>query len=281
MDTQTILFLHLQKTAGGTLRSILARNFSPDSIYTITDRPDIAFQKLKALTATERARIRLLRGHMDFGWHDLFAGPTFYFTLLREPVERVISHYYFMGTRVNHPFYEDIRSGRRSLKYYLENKVGAEFSNLQTRWLAGAWGRYELDTNDLETAKKNLRDYFTVVGLTEKFDETLLLLQKQFGWRDIYYQKRHNVNKNRPDRHTVTPDTLQAIIEHNQWDIKLYQYAQVLFARQVKQYGPFFPLKVGRYKVMNRAQYWYWQLRKYSIRVFMRTALNRLQDREA
>ena len=39
----------------------------------------------------------------------------------------------------------------------------------------------------LETAKRNLEAHFAWVGITERFDESLVLLGRTFGWRDVRY----------------------------------------------------------------------------------------------
>ena len=56
----------------------------------------------------------------------------------------------------------------------------------------------------LREAKKNLRRHFSFVGISERFDETLLLLGRTLGWRHVYYRPKL-VNKNKPDKGNVLP----------------------------------------------------------------------------
>ena len=50
-----------------------------------------------------------------------------------------------------------------------------------------------LTEGDLAQAKRNL-DRFLVVGLTERFDESFILIRRALGWRLPMYE-RHNVSK--------------------------------------------------------------------------------------
>jgi hypothetical protein len=110
--------------------------------------------------------------------------------------------------------------------------------NLQTRMLAGLCGQTgTLSAAEmLGCAKRNLRSC-TVVGLAERFDETVLLLRKAYGWRMPFYV-RSNIGKHRPHNKSVPADALRQIEAANQLDIVLYEYARELFEAQVRQHGP-------------------------------------------
>lgn len=70
-----------------------------------------------------------------------------------------------------------------------------------------------------------------MVGVTEQFDLTLLLLKQTFGWRHIDYV-RANIGVNRPPSATLGEDTIAAVRRHNQLDIRLYEEARRLLAQQ-------------------------------------------------
>ncbi len=52
--------------------------------------------QLKNMPEEKRNKIRCLKGHMPFGLHKYLLNSSVYLTVLREPIERVISHYYFV-----------------------------------------------------------------------------------------------------------------------------------------------------------------------------------------
>ncbi|WP_026674516.1 hypothetical protein [Alkalihalobacterium bogoriense] len=52
--------------------------------------------------------------------------------------------------------------------------------NLQTRFLSGQLG-YPLTEQDLQKVVKNIETHFSVVGITEEFNESLFLMKQRFG----------------------------------------------------------------------------------------------------
>jgi hypothetical protein len=153
--------------------------------------------------------------------------------------------------------------------------------NMQTRLLSGVWtdlGFGECDEETLTLAKQNLRERFCVVGLTERFDETLLLLKRALGWRNVNYV-RHNVTRGRPRRTSVDAETLSVLQASNQLDIQLYAYAKTLLADKIRAQGPSFSRELMAFRFSNdllqplgRA---YWRVRRFSVRAWLKDRLGR------
>jgi hypothetical protein len=91
------------------------------------------------------------------------------------------------------------------------------------------------------------------------------------------------VTSGRLGRDELPPAILNAILKANQLDIELYRYAATLFEEQIRQYGPLFASEVKRFQSINRwidPLIWgYWQVRKVSVRVFVRQWIDRLFSR--
>ena len=103
----------------------------------------------------------------------------------------------------------------------------------------------------LETAKKNLREHFSVVGLTEKFDETLLLLKSAFGWDKLFYAKQ-NVSRDKTGKCLLAENNHDLIRKLNEYDLELYEYAVSLFNEQAAKQGPSFADEVREFKAKNK-----------------------------
>lgn len=282
MAEQTVIFLHIPKTAGTTLHKIIERQYRSKNTFTIGRISHVSIEEFKNLSAARRAEIRMIKGHLDFGLHEYVPGPSTYFAILREPIERVVSFFYWIRRTPHHYLYESMISQDTNLKEYLESRSNIMLDNAQTRMLSGVWydlGFGECTAEVLETAKRNLREHFAVVGLTEKFDETLMLLKRAFGWQNLYYA-RQNVTARRPRKDELTPDTLDLIVEANRLDIELYQYATTLFEEQIRQQGASFVKELEEFQSTNRLVspllYVYWTIRQWSLRVFLRQWIRRL-----
>jgi hypothetical protein len=288
-----VLFLHIPKTAGLTVHhSVLPRHYGPGEMFATTfnamprsdgsravgvlaadldaiglfagmRRPDyiwypeslaVAAARFDKLPAEQRASVRLIWGtHIEYGLHEHLAEPVSYFTLLRDPVDRALSHYYFAHEQRCAP--DDL-----NLPEHLATIVEP---NLQTRLLAGPQGQDDsLSPQELlARAQANLRTC-AVAGLTERFDETMLLLKKTYGWRMPLYVHQ-NVSSKRPPRAAIPTSVVRQIEADNQLDLALYELAKELFAAQVEQYGPTLGRDLWVFRTLNslwqhgqKAQQW-------------------------
>lgn len=264
VQVNRVIFLHIPKAAGSTLNGVIERQYPRDSIYVIdAERQDAAIEEFKALPEARRAKIRLLRGHVGFGLHDYLPEPVSSFTVLRDPVDRVMSHYYYLRDQMDRgrdytdrPWLRE--AGRMTLGEYVRHGPSADVRNGQTRLLAGAMNGWDVaaatpsdPTDMLDRAKANLGDQLCLAGLTERFDETLLLLQRRLGWSKPFYVTR-NVTQGRPPKAALSPDELEGIQDANRLDIELYEYATARFEQAVRAEGPSFPRAVHRFRFLNR-----------------------------
>ncbi len=229
------IFLHIPKTGGITMYQILRHNYPPESIWKVypASWEDLQ-QAVNALPEERRARLRLLTGHIPYGVHTLLGRPARYFTILREPVERTLSYFYYVRSHPDNPQYAQTR--HMSLEEYIES--GLLLDNGQVRWLANI----QLDTGFqkttpamLETAKQNLKT-LVVIGLLERYDESLLVMKRVLEWRWLWYRK-HNVNRRKHIYRQVPERARKRILEIHALDVELYRYAQMLFERQIARFG--------------------------------------------
>ena len=296
-DDRLVVFVHIPKTAGNTMRSVLHRQYGqeacfgnrwgpgmpPDPHLILTadvpfltrwyaeriepglpwypEPPLMTADRFLQLPEERRAQIRAVTGHMTFGVERYLRQPTACFTLLRSPVDHVLSGYYYSTD--DRPPVEDLH---RHIAARLQG-------NAQTWILAGPHsGERPPDDVLLARAIRNLRAC-AVVGLTERFDETLLLLARELGWRWPFYLRR-NVNRQRPPKSAIPAETLRLIEADNALDLALYDEAQRLFEAQVAAFGPHLQRDLERFRTLNSI----WQL-AHRARQIPRRTVRRLGHR--
>ena len=234
MDSPTLLYLHLPKCGGTTLNRLIEWEYPPLRIYSVD--PSFfrwSYYRLLRKSPARLGRLRMIKGHMPFGVHRLIERPCTYITVLRDPVERVISEYYFALHHRLHP--QHARMQRLSLEEYAAT---TPHHNLQCKLLAGAPGPRDFLAGDcteetLEVAKANLANHFSLAGLTERFDETLALLKVIFGWKLRHYAS-FNVGRKRESRPVIPDSTRRLIAERNRFDAALYRHVVPLFEQALK-----------------------------------------------
>ena len=251
-NPDTIIFLHIPKTAGTTLNRIFQQQYEPQQLHSWGPKDSI--QAYLELTLEEKEAIRLISGHTAYGIHEFVPGTSTYITFLRDPVERVVSFYHFVKNNEQHYLYSHVANEFTGIKPFVSSGITPMVDNGQTRFISGAWrkaGFGEITSQHFEQAKANLDHSFSVVGLTEQFDKTLLLLREAFNWQNINYV-RQNVTKATPLERSLTPEERETILEFNQWDIALYEYACARFEEQIAALGPDFSRRLKTFQRQNK-----------------------------
>ena len=80
-------------------------------------------------------------------------------------------------------------------------------------------------------AKENLVKSFSVVGISERFEESLVLMATTFDW-EIPFYKNCKVSKTRPQ---IGSGTVEMIRDHNRLDVELYEFAKGLFEESLQK----------------------------------------------
>lgn len=203
-----IICLHIPKTGGTSFRFILENSFGVFNCHsnqtnrsTFTDA-DLRFAK-KVFPG-----MRSITGHNLVDPTQLRVRDPFYATILRDPVARVISHYQY-----------SVHRGKNQASFEESLRRSENLENLQTKLIAG--GR------DLEKAKRFLaQSHF--VGLTEKFDLSLRVLERLSPWKLNLHYKKKIVARDYRVKESVQRDErkLELAREFNKLDVELYEFAQ-------------------------------------------------------
>ncbi len=247
-----LIFMHIPKTGGTSLSLIASRQYEPKSFRMVQAYQEKADESKKVLDEDQEAKIKAIATHLGWGLHEILPRPSTHITMLREPVDRVISHYYHT-CRVK---------GSMSIEEFVVNDLDRSY-NLQTRYLSGAeFNRQTADKHTaygdctsqmLEKAKDNLKKYFHF-GIMEKYDESLILLSTAFGWkfRKLFYRVKSNVSANRVrENEQISQDDLALIRKYNKWDIELYKYALKILEDQMNSLSFWNQYKLNTFVALN------------------------------
>jgi hypothetical protein len=203
-------FFHVPKTAGGTLGLGIRSN--PHVHWPL----DCDFPEPDALPSPSARQI-WLGGHCAFGLHEVYGAEPFYITVLREPVERLISEFFYThdhkrpGLFLPHDeripaFIRHVEAASHLNAYChlfsdycfvkedgeagmenWEGKVATVFDLLRRRnqrrgFLAE---NVSFDAVDVSVAYRkasnNIRQFMRFVGFFDRLDETVAYLQSEHG----------------------------------------------------------------------------------------------------
>lgn len=207
-----IVSLHIPKTAGTSFRTILKDKIGESRVVRldIHDENDIRLNE-KAFTKDKlKKKIKVVHGHFRFvdirEKFDLEPSVK-YITWLRDPVERVMSHYYYLikmaAIKMGEQAEDEILSkiGKTLEEYVIHDQNRNEMS-------------YFLEGSSL--------DDFDFIGIQKDFENELSRFRKVMGWSNIQNQ-RHNVTGYK--KPSVDKETVEFIKSYNKKDVEIYEEA--------------------------------------------------------
>jgi hypothetical protein len=256
MQAPRVIFIHCSKTGGTTLRDVLKRQYGPHRVRDVDGyRLEAEADQLGRLPDASLAEIHAFCGHMPVGLGERLACPSTYITLLRDPVERIVSHYHWVLRTPSARLHGEVVSRRMSVRSYVEESSGARFfNNGQTRLLGAPSMVAEAPATEatLNKAKRNL-ERFAVAGLAERFEESLLLMRRELGWRWPVYRPL-NVGPRRPDALDLSDEEREAIVERNLLDVELHDHVCRCLEERVERLRPELDRDLIVLRALNRAQ---------------------------
>jgi hypothetical protein len=241
-----VAFVHIPRAAGAAVTSVLADGYRSRAAVMDAGNYMKDPERTRAKISRPRAgRARVTVGHVPYGvLREHLPADTRYVTLLREPVDRVLSHYYRHIHRTGTALDEQREVTTESIEEALEMRL-FQITNLATRFLcADPSPSGELPASALDEAKTNLRE-FAFVGVKERLEESVVLLQRTLGLDLIPYQdlQKHD-DLERPAAEEISHDQRELIEAANQLDVELYSFAQGVFEDAVAASGPDFAADV-------------------------------------
>ena len=253
---QVLVFIHIPKTAGTALNAVLNMNEPGNRTRRLANvfkgGGGLAKGPMEHLRMgkgrrhnrfSNPAAVRVVRGHVPLGIREYL--PNYlpenrdlrYFSFLREPVDRTLSHYFRIRDKREGLESKPGKFGQSALpaEPTLDDMLAAGYmhDNLHTRMLSGDPEPFgEVTEEMLEQAKRNLSEGLVFFGLTERFDESLVLAQRRLGFRSIFSTPAgsvRRVNASRPRGDQVPKELVEAAERCNRHDIELYRFADELF----------------------------------------------------
>lgn len=230
-----IFFFHIMKTGGTTLSSLLDKQFDTSQIC-----PARHWYELEKIPLDELLKYKIFRGHFNFAQLSSFPEFPFAVTLIRNPIDRVISEYLHWQDAPEqflnwHPEYGKILHLAKKLPILEfirnEDETGFFVNNRQTYQLAISHSMprvpVKMSPGDLlDGARENLAK-FQLVGTIETIEKMVDVLCFHFGWMpsSIIPTTRARDKVSRIDMSSELRDELA---ERNSLDLKLYEYANEL-----------------------------------------------------
>ncbi len=219
-----IAVVHIHKTAGTTLAGVFKRSYGSrhlDVLEIDRSTPHLTSSELRRIMDRFYPRLDSINGHPV----RIYAGleevePDIeYVTFLRDPIERTASHYQY-----------DVQVGGVDIPFE-EWITHDAVPDRQTRILAGP----EASGEDAIT----LLPRFSFVGRSDRFDESLVIMQRRLSIPDIRYRSKWVAPSNDIKRNLLgDPESLEQLAAVNREDQKVWDHTvSEVYPKQQAEFG--------------------------------------------
>ena len=254
-----LVFIHINKTAGRTVRYILRSSFGlrhceVEPWHAPWTDPPFLSDDLRRLRRYY-PKLESIGGHRLRGCIDLQENGTEfrYFTFMRDPLKTCASRFQ----------YNVQYRGKKDLVF--EEWIQQDWPrNAQTKMIAGV--------ADVDEAIRIIQTKNIFVGLTEHFDESMVLLKALMANNLNISYKRVNVARKSTLAQSLLSNesTRQLLIEANQADLALYEFIrQELYPAYQQEYGPSLEAEVARYRQTQDNNFNFWNLTLSRVKQYM------------
>lgn len=208
------IFIHIPKTGGTTINSAM------QGTYWQTE-PGFNYRHILPDKSSNSGDIFDSRKYEQYKEHDIFM-------MVRHPVDRMISEYYFIKER--NEFVDLLKPKPKDFESYIRNR---QTQNYMTGFLKGKrmYSTVATTEDDLEDVLQSIDELNIHVGIFERYADSLSYFSNQakFDWKKDISIKRMTLR--RPKVSEIT-DEMRALIEEcNSLDLELYNYCLERFDR--------------------------------------------------
>jgi len=230
-DRSFYIFTHIPKTAG---TSFFDRVIRPNY-----EGREVLEAGVREFWSSFGAHHRVVTGHVGYGLHWFTRRNATYLTFLRDPIERAISHYYFIRqcnpALCKHDRYADAVNHSLA-EFYRQPR----YQNEMTRLLAGFPAErsafyantHWIDPLVYPLAKHRLVHHYDSFGIKERFEESTEYIASLYGWTSRPHRKQKKKTRGRPQVSDLDSATLRTLRDVHEYDLRLYDHAcELLDAR--------------------------------------------------
>ncbi len=185
LDDAKIIFNHIPKAGGSSLYYFFQELFGKDKVFRYQTRnAQSEIVTMEDLSEEDRNNHYLFQGHFKYGYHTLFDQKCFYFGIIRDPIERIVSNYYYTKSKGLKKAKEYANSV--TLEEFFDRRIkdaGKQIGHLQTDFLTG--------TGKFAEARKIINQQYFLCCTTKQLNNCQNLLKTIYSKKKIKAMKRN------------------------------------------------------------------------------------------
>jgi hypothetical protein len=238
-------FIHLPSTGGTTLWDILNKGCN-DSVRRLRCG-DIEHNEQAGieLLQSNPGQFQVIGGHVRAGFLDHVAPDIRYFTVLRDPVERIISAYFRKVRNNLLPAATDTESLVKGISDFAERQ-----RDQVANFLLGKNWRTTLSDSELDSLLNEIDKRFDYIGFMNNFDDTIVTVGRLLNWEKLPLYDRRNQGGNKSQISVSVKAELRSILSLEQ---AIYDHFRSRYINDLAHEKLFVRLQHFTYRWKNNA----------------------------
>ena len=233
---ELLVFIHLPKTGGTSLNSILWQVYGR---HFLSYHPTMSDWSPTAIGRGKASSVLATGGHVPFGFHRKFGRPYHkwiygrdgvfagrqvrYLSIVRNPIDRMGSLYHFVTTFPAHRHYKATKNMVPEEFFdFMEKETPDVITNRQCRRLCGT----SVKGRRFGDLKQMIIDNYYSIGVLERFEDFVDDLKHSFNWPDSFEVKRLNASPRGNNANEFSGSLLQRLAALNSIDMDLYEFVR-------------------------------------------------------
>ncbi len=230
LRTSKIIFNHIPKAGGTSLFRFFNEIFGAEHCFRhkVRDpKTDRFSPKIQELSKDQLETYNFLAGHFDFGNHRLIDSPVLYIGIIRDPIARVASDYYYNRERGS----KKIRDQAMALTF--EEYIVSKMKNPKSRLVSSAQTVFLSGQKSAEEAKRIIDKWYLACCTSDQLDDMQRMLARLYERPDLE-PTRANVTKVKKSDTAVSQETLDKLNERFAEDHKLLAWVREKFESEYR-----------------------------------------------
>lgn len=230
-----IVYLHVYKTGGNSIRDFLARTFDggafldlmfygrsgSDGLPRTVDSPDSYVREFLDVARANQHELTYIAADMPYGVHRHLETPVWYCATVREPVERLLSYVRFARREPRTSIWPFLTKVDFDFVRLVDEYKLYAFANDQVRMLAGS-SCADVGPEDLEKAKELIRSGAIAVAPASGLDRLRREVATRFGVVAADVPRLNATDPRTSD--FLQEKAVRQLRDLNEFDAKLWQW---------------------------------------------------------
>jgi hypothetical protein len=224
-NPRRVLFDHLPKCAGTTINEYLLSHYPRRLVFRTNGRhPMESVIKFQSLPKNSRYGFHLIIGHLTNRLLDYIHPDIITLTVFREPIDRIISHYFFVRRDQNHYLHDQVSRMNIKLEDYASSGLRNELCNWYTCYFSGfSIEEAEMKPGEsVNRAAQHIFNNYSIIGFQHDLPRVIEKLKSEANLYNFFQNPISNKTNGRITIEEVPDKTRKTIAEVNFLDVSLH-----------------------------------------------------------